>query len=89
MGKGGDNVRAVSAGLPNISGSIGITSDVQAVGMGSLTGTIGDVSDFSRSAQTTQKTNGLKLNASKSSSLYGKSATVQPPALQLIPQIRF
>ena len=87
--QGGDNVRAVSAGLPNISGSIGITSDVQAVGMGSLTGTIGDVSDFSRSAQTTQKTNGLKLDASKSSSLYGKSATVQPPALQLIPQIRF
>ena len=87
--QGGDNVRAVSAGLPNISGSIGITSDVQAVGTGSLTGTIGDVSDFSRSAQTTQKTNGLKLDASKSSSLYGKSATVQPPALQLIPQIRF
>ena len=31
----------------------------------------------------------IKIDASKSSSIYGKSATVQPPALRLIPQIKF
>ena len=31
----------------------------------------------------------LSFNASNSNSIYGKSSSVQPPALSLIPQIRF
>ena len=31
----------------------------------------------------------LYFNASNSNSIYGKSISVQPPALSLIPQIRF
>ena len=61
-----------------------------AVGTGSLTGTLGNIANFLRDAQTTtQKTNSLQLNASNSSSLYGASTTVQPPAISLIPQIKY
>ena len=31
----------------------------------------------------------LKFDASRCNSLYGASATVQPPAISLIPQIRY
>ena len=31
----------------------------------------------------------IDFNASQSNSIYGASSTVQPPALQLIPQIKF
>ena len=31
----------------------------------------------------------LSFNASNSNSIYGKSISVQPPALSLIPQIRY
>ena len=31
----------------------------------------------------------VTFNAQKSNAIYGNSLTVQPPALQLIPQIRF
>ena len=75
--------------MPNILGGIGITSDVQAVGSGALIGTLAEIGDFSRLSTTTQKTNGLQFNASKSSSIYGAANTVQPPALCLIPQIKY
>lgn len=31
----------------------------------------------------------LNFNASKSSAIYGKSETVQPPSIQLLPQIKY
>ena len=34
-------------------------------------------------------TNTFNFNASQSNSIYGASSTVQPPALSLIPQIKF
>ena len=75
--------------MPNILGGIGIISDVQAVGSGALTGTLAEIADFSRLSTTTQKTSSLQFNASKSSSIYGAANTVQPPALQIIAQIKY
>lgn len=38
----------------------------------------------------TQETiGGIVLNASNSNAIYGNSATVQPPAITLLPQIRY
>jgi hypothetical protein len=43
------------------------------------------------SANSTSKTSsyGIKIDASKSSSIYGNSSTVQPPAVKLIPVIKY
>ena len=71
-----------SAGLPNITGEFGAqgSTDVSTVGTGAFrvaqTGTIdGGKSSYSHYS--------LKqsFNASRSSSIYGKSDTVQPPAI--------
>ena len=35
------------------------------------------------------KTNGFAFKASRSNNIYGKSSTVQPPAIALIPQIKY
>ena len=36
-----------------------------------------------------KKVNRIHFKASRSSAIYGKSDTVQPPAIQLIPQLRY
>lgn len=85
-----DTVKSVEAGLPNLYGeyhynglSTGLTtsgvfsninSDATAnIPLGSNTGVYVN----------------LKFDASKSNSIYGTSSTVQPPALALIPQIKY
>lgn len=40
-------------------------------------------------ADGTEEPNRLVLNAANSNSLYGNSTTVQPPALSLVPQIKY
>ena len=75
-------------GLPNIIGSAfnGYTcnNDVEVSGALSYT-------PYGEGISANVGREGLKLeiDASRSSSVYGKSDTVQPPALQLIPQIKF
>lgn len=80
-----------SAGLPNISGSVLLT----------VSGAIGGIvqycyecfsgeqetQGFDASLSNTPRHKRLVFNASRSSSIYGASSTVQPPALCLLPCI--
>jgi hypothetical protein len=89
--QGGITVKSVEAGLPNISGGIGeipyiyslctgafVKGDLQGA-QHALFGSPGAGSTFQ----------GLIFDASKSNATYGASSTVQPPALQMIPQIKY
>lgn len=74
----GDGTNAnttINAGLPNITGSLyGVRS-------GGVSGAFGSVSTSKDiDAGTTYFSNTLNFNASRSSSIYGASDTVQPPA---------
>lgn len=87
---------SVAAGLPNITGAIGIL-DGQGGGLSCQEGAFhrfdrnlpsnftrrGDVNDY--------VSPGVKsyFDASKSNPIYGASSTVQPPAIKLIPIIRY
>lgn len=95
--QGGDTVGVKSAGLPNITG-IGYDAiaktDVDAFNS-STSGAIG-CKYYSNSRAGDGGTgvyNGafgsLSFDASLSNSIYGKSDTVQPPAIVLIPQIKY
>ena len=89
--QGGEQVRSVEAGLPNITGELEyiatqpekITKKTGAFsGMGE---TIGFVWAGSVATQCIK----LDLNAALANPIYGASATVQPPALTMIAQIKY
>lgn len=87
--QGGNSVEEKEAGLPNITGAV---TDFMNV---SGTGTIGAMA-FTQDATTYKWNSGdygfdsrLTFDASRSSSIYGNSTTVQPPAITLIPQIKY
>lgn len=94
--EGGDTPAKVEAGLPNITGT---TSTNIGNGRGAMcmegTGAFTPRSQtgsaiLQDSAYTyNQQTIGVDFNASRSSGIYGKSSTVQPPAITLIPQIKY
>ena len=85
--QGGDNVAVLTAGLPNIEGTIGPLDDDG--GAGYVSGV------FAKTGNTAWGVTGggsryiISFNASRSSAIYGASTTVQPPSLQLIPQIKY
>ena len=80
------------AGLPNITGNFNAQGNSNAGRFtdkasgafytntpysGNVNSGVGDISG------------GYSFDASRTNSIYGKSNTVQPPALQMIPQIRY
>lgn len=81
----------LSAGLPNITGQVDF-ENIEGVwlvnGCFSATGPSDNKYPSSTNDQNTRQT-AIDFDASRSSSVYGASNTVQPPALQLIPQIRY
>lgn len=85
--QGGDNAVILSAGLPNITGYwtdfVGAPIGDQLLFQTSERG--------QRASQDSGYYNTPKVtfDASKSNSIYGASTTVQPPAIVLIPQIKF
>ena len=87
--KGGDNIAVLAAGLPNITGTItyirGSIAQVEATGAFHVLSN-GDL-PYGASAQA--GTVNISFDASKSNAIYDNSNTVQSPALQLMPQIRF
>lgn len=86
--QGGDNLNVLTAGLPNITGKWRSKAcDGGYYAEGCVYG-IGEPSGGSR-ANEAPGFEHLGIDASLSSSIYGNSNTVQPPALQLIPQIKF
>ena len=79
-----------NAGLPNITGSF--NSDLLTDGRISAKGAFTTGSDWTYSTPDTGgdgSQSGFSFNASKSSSIYGNSSTVQPKSLTLLPCIKY
>lgn len=90
----GDGIGAsVAAGLPNITGKtvggfiLGNVTGVVPTGTGSVTVETLDATTNYGVGRAVRSLIGI--DASKSSPIYGASATVQPPAIKLIPVIRY
>ena len=87
--KGGDSIAILQAGLPNITG--GLRALYFTAGEGAYYGAIyganmGSVFGIGSSNVVDCQAH---FNAGLSSAIYGASDTVQPPAIVLIPQIKF
>ena len=80
--QGGDWLAVKAAGLPNITGASLIAGY-------SASGAFYNGSSNGYNANSNRSNRQLLFSASLSNSIYGNSNTVQPPALQLIPQIKF
>ena len=80
------------AGLPNVNGFTNhlgtFHSSVNDSGA-LITSGIGIFSSFSAPGNTNCYEKELNFNASKSNSIYGNSTTVQPPALTMLPIIKY
>ena len=92
--QGGDNIQVLSAGLPNIEGEIAAVGPNEfkfGLGYGAFVSKIIVNSYGKIDNQTTnsKRSDGMLFDASKSNPLYGSSTTVQPPAISLIPQLRY
>lgn len=80
----------VPAGLPNIKGNTGYLYYPSNVGY-----TVSDAFYKGKNGTsvnaygTTYNEPVLSFDASRSNSIYGKSETVQPPTISLLPQIKF
>lgn len=80
---GGDNASIVSAGLPNIRGTFSGNQDVME------TGVFYRISTNNMNSGHDPFAANIGFDASRSSSIYGKSETVQPPSISLVPQIKY
>ena len=88
---GGEQVRSVEAGLPNITGTHQFHMNALAnYGTGALKSIGSSVKDYVLTPDN-QINNYpvLDIDASRSSPIYGRSETVQPPALTMIAQIKY
>ena len=85
--KGGERLSVKAPGLPNIVGTVGgitlVTGDSEATGAFEA-----QLIDNAGAANNTHREM-INFDASRCSSVYGNSNTVQQPALVLIPQIKF
>ena len=94
--QGGETVKSVEAGLPNITGVIPIDAGSFGDPVCEFEGAIYDVAWGSRYSHV-YSSDGygrgahkiMRIDASKSNPTYGKSDTVQPPALTMIAQIKY
>ena len=90
---GGESVKSVEAGLPNITGAtdgaylIGNAGSSSIEAKGAITGKVVDRTTGYAGGSSSRNLFGF--DASKSNPIYGASATVQPPALSLIAQIKY
>lgn len=96
--QGGDNASIISAGLPEISGSFGAAGapvsrgndrDVYPSVYSGAFGIQGGRTHWSGSHVTNaSSTDEMTFSASSSNPIYGRTDTVQPPTILLIPQIK-
>ena len=90
--QGGDSTAILSPSLPNITGeATGYYAHDSGI---SASGALSESANYRATNPLTDQSNTLesgnvKLDASKSNAIYGASDTVQPPAIVLIPQIRY
>lgn len=92
--KGGDSIDTISAGAPDIQGQFGTGDGTAWLYSPATEGAFINhsspyASQMGSNSSTTDRTGYIRFAASNYSSVYGNANTVQPPALQLIPQIRY
>lgn len=90
--QGGDSTAVLAAGIPNISGSTRISTQSVALSSYWTEGVFyakGNNNLGVPDANQIQPVSDLGFSAALSSNIYGASDTVQPPALSLIPQIKY
>ena len=91
--QGGDIPSVIEAGLPNLKGSVGAVLSYGPNGFGMKTGVfINSESVYPapfKGSSEALGSNNIVFDANLSNTVYGASDTVQPPALQLIPQIKY
>ena len=94
--QGGDITAVKSPGLPNITGILDTGGNTALFYAKRISGAFSNNSSTtlnygapSGSVNTSDRSYSVSLNAANSSTIYGKSSTVQPPAICLIPQIKF
>ena len=88
---GGDTPAILEAGLPNITGSVE-SSDTWIGATGapdSALYTVTTQDEWADGQAWQTRTAGTYFDASRSNPIYGNSNTVQPPAMVLIPQIKY
>ena len=95
--QGGETVKSVEAGLPNITGHFAIRGPSETgllLADASVDGAIRNT--IAQSANKVGSSGGWRayssdysLDASRSNPIYGRSDTVQPPALSLVAQIKY
>lgn len=95
--QGADSLSTIEAGLPNITGGFGlrpvdggmnVTWEGE-TGAVKITKKAGDNSNCVAKGSSNGPLVDVSINASRSSSVYGNSTTVQPPACCLIAQIKY
>lgn len=85
---GGEPVKSVEAGLPNITGGPIGTEGIAEQPKGALFRD-GSVTQYSVDSANSHVWARVKFDASKSNPIYGASTTVQPPAFSMIAQIKY
>ena len=88
---GGEQVKSIEAGLPNIKGAHEFHMNALAnYGAGAMTSRSANTRDYSLAeSQNSNTLVTLDLDASRSNPIYGASDTVQPPAIKMLPIIRY
>ena len=75
----------ISAGLPNITGDVTLQTDVPAetISTGVFQTQTGGYFDYTGMSSNRRQSAIINFNATRSSSIYGNSSTVQPPAYKV------
>lgn len=79
----------IEAGLPNVTGNCYNLMGNPGSASGALNSSHNNIKGSAQEGSGNLGWRNFDFNASWSNSIYGASDTVQPPALNLIPQIRF
>ena len=88
--QGGDTPSIKEAGIPNITGSSGVQPYVNPSGFFGALYFTNAQTQVGAGEGTAWNTRGyVSLDASRSNPTYGNADTVQPPAIALIPQIKY
>lgn len=88
--QGGNAPASVDAGLPNITGQSNVFNSNQDESYnGAFSTSVLLDGNWAGSSGAGKYKTRLCFDASKSSTVYGKSETVQPPAVTLIPQVKY
>lgn len=86
---GGDSIAALPAGLPEITGTFGFSGGAGARNVAGAFATQSSYNTLSHNRETGNTSHILSFSAARANAVYGKATTVQPPAIMLIPQIKY